>query len=299
VAEQKMLFNEAEVLSAIEVADAVQAAPTTGISAHERKTHTGGRQAIPAHLPRKEILADLPDERKHCEHEGVCWAMECMGKECIGKECIGKEISERYHYEPPKVWVERQIRPKWACTRCLQGVHIVPCPPQILPKSNASTSLLAYLVASKFVDGLPIYGVCPQLKRRHVNLSPAYRKAAKVTELPSGKNLACMAIDEYIGKGYAIERHIKEVRDGEIRHNAAAGGGPEDPSGAIGAADAPRKGLSGVVRGRKKRRPSRRMSLRGRWIACEGNSWPLGPTSCGSPISLTWPSGRASSMSPL
>jgi hypothetical protein len=23
-----------------------------------------------------------------------------------------QEISERYHYEPPKVWVERQTRPK-------------------------------------------------------------------------------------------------------------------------------------------------------------------------------------------
>jgi len=87
-------------------------------------------------------------------------------------ERIGQEISERYHYEPPKVWVERQIRPKWSCTRCHQGVHIAPCPPQILPKSNASASLLAYLVASKFVDGLPIYRVCQQLKRQDVSLSP-------------------------------------------------------------------------------------------------------------------------------
>ncbi len=35
-AEQKMLFNEAEVLSAIEAAEAAHAARTTGISAHER-----------------------------------------------------------------------------------------------------------------------------------------------------------------------------------------------------------------------------------------------------------------------
>jgi transposase len=247
---------------------------------------------------------------------------------------IGQEISERYHYEPPKVWVERQIRPKWSCGRCHQGVHIASCPPQILPKSNASASLLAYLVASKFVDGLPIYRVSQQLKRQEVDLSPGvagtwvnavgesvlplinlmheellaqpflqmdetylqvvrsekapvsdhymvvraagppsrriilfnyepsrtvaalqnlligpqgpytgklltdglelydtvtqalklvhfgclqhcrtyYHKAAKVTELPSGKNLARMAIDEYIGKVYTVERHIKELR---------------------------------------------------------------------------------------
>ncbi len=324
-AEQKLLFNEAEVLAAIEAADAAQAARTTGISAHERKAHTGGREVIPSHLPRKEIVHDLPNEQKHCEHEGVCWAMDR----------IGQEMSERYHYEPPKVWVERQVRPKWSCGRCHQGVHIAPCPQQILPKSNASASLLAYLVASKFVDGLPIYRVCQQLKRQEVDLSagvagtwvnavgeavlplinlmheellaqpflqmdetylqvirsdkaPAsdhymvvraagapgrriilfnyepsrtvaalqnlligpqgpytgklltdglelydtvadalklvhfgclqhcrtyYHKAAKVTELPSGKNLARVAIDDYIGKVYAVERHIKELRE--------------------------------------------------------------------------------------
>jgi transposase len=324
-AEQKLLFNEAEVLAAIEAADAAQAARTTQISAHERKAHTGGREAIPAHLPREQILHDLPNAQKHCEHEGVCWAMDR----------IGEEISERYHYESPKVWVEQHVRLKWACGRCHQGVHIAPSPVNILPKSNASASLLAYLIASKFVDGLPIYRVCQQLKRQQVMLSPStagtwvnavgeavvplinllheellthpfvqmdetylqvvrsekapasdhymvvraagppgrriilfnyepsrtvaalqsllvgpqgpytgklltdglelydtvsddlglvhagclqhcrtyYHKAAKVTELPSGKNLARVAIDEYIGKVYAVERHIKELRE--------------------------------------------------------------------------------------
>jgi CheY-like chemotaxis protein len=88
------------------------------VSAHERKAHTGGREAIPAHLPRKQIPHDLPNAQKHCEHEGVCWATER----------IGEEISERYHHESPKVWVERHVRLKWACGRCHQGVHIAPSP---------------------------------------------------------------------------------------------------------------------------------------------------------------------------
>jgi transposase len=324
-AEQKLLFNEAEVLAAIEAADAAQAARTTKIAAHERKAHSGGREAIPEHLPRKEILHDLPNEKKHCEHEGVCWAMER----------IGEEFSERYHYEPPKVWVERHVRPKWGCSRCHQGVRIAPCPPHILPKSNASASLLAYLITSKFVDGMPLYRVCQQLARQEARLSPGtvgtwvngvgeavlplihlmheellsapflqmdetylqvlksekapasehymmvraagppgrriilfnyepsrnvaalqnlligpqgpytgklltdglelydtvaealrlthlgclqhcrtyYHKAAKVTELPSGKSLARVAIEDYIGKVYAVERQIKQLRE--------------------------------------------------------------------------------------
>lgn len=161
-AEQKLLFNEAEVLAAIEAAGAAHAARTTQIAAHERKRHSGGRESIPAQLPRKEIVHDLPNAQKHCEHEGVCWAMER----------IGEEVSERYHYEAPKVWVERHVRPKWGCPHCHQGVHIAPCPAQILPKSNASASLLAYLIASKFVDGMPIYRICQQLQRQDVRLSP-------------------------------------------------------------------------------------------------------------------------------
>jgi transposase len=324
-AEQKLLFNEAEVLAAIEAADAAHAARTTAIAAHERKRHSGGREAIPAQLPRKEIVHDLANEQKHCEHEGVCWAMER----------IGEEVSERYHYEPPKVWVERHVRPKWGCNHCHQGVHVAPCAPHILPKSNASASLLAHLITSKFVDGMPIYRLCQQLQRQEVRLSPGtagswvnevgeavlplinlmheellsapfvqmdetylqvlksekapasdhymvvraagppgrrivlfnyepsrtvetlknlligpqgpytgklltdglelydtvaealslthlgclqhcrtyYHKAAKVTELPSGRNLARVAIEDYIGKVYAVERHIKQLRE--------------------------------------------------------------------------------------
>ena len=40
-----------------------------------------------------------------------------------------------------------------------------------------------------------------------------YHKAAKVTELPSGKNLARVALEEYIGKVYAVERQIKQLRE--------------------------------------------------------------------------------------
>jgi transposase len=328
-ADQRMLFNEAEVLAAIEAADAAHAARTTRVDAHQRKVHTGGREAIPEHLPRKDIRHDLPTAQKYCEHEGVCWAMDC----------IGEEVSERYHYEPPKVWVERHVRPKWGCGKCHQGVHIAPCPAHILPKTNASASLLAYLIASKFADGLPIYRTCRQLERQEVQLSPGtagtwvnavgekvlplinlmheelltyplvqmdetylqvvrsdkapssdhymvvraagppgrriilfnyeasrtaealqrlligpqgpyrgklltdglelydtaaealhllhfgclqhcrtyYHKAAKVTELPSGQNLARTAIEEYIGKVYAVERHLKALREDRER----------------------------------------------------------------------------------
>ncbi|MGH8270402.1 MAG: hypothetical protein ACRES1_10065, partial [Steroidobacteraceae bacterium] len=79
--DQKMLFNEAEVLAAIAAADQAQAERTISIGAHERKArpHTGGREPIPAHLPRIEVPHDLSAHEKWCTHENVCWAMQRIG----------------------------------------------------------------------------------------------------------------------------------------------------------------------------------------------------------------------------
>jgi transposase len=67
-------------------------------------------------------------------------------------------------------------------------------------------------------DGLELYDtVAEALKLVHLgciqHCRTYYHKAAKVTEVPSGKNLARVAIDEYIGKVYAVERHIKDLRE--------------------------------------------------------------------------------------
>ena len=164
--DQKMLFNEAEVLAAIAAAEAAEQERTTTVGAHERKArpHSGGREPIPPHLPRQDIVHDLPVHEKWCthEHEGVCWA----------RERIGEEVSERYHYEAPKVWVERHVYPKYACAECHDGVKVAAAVKSILPKSNASASLLAHLVTSKFDDGLPLYRICRQMERQDVLLSP-------------------------------------------------------------------------------------------------------------------------------
>jgi transposase len=63
----------------------------------------------------------------------------------------------------PKVRVLRHIRYKYACKRC-EGVEddgptvkIAPPPVALIPKSNVTEGLLAHIVISKFVDGLPLY----------------------------------------------------------------------------------------------------------------------------------------------
>jgi transposase len=159
--DQQMLFNEAEVLAAIEAADAVHAERKTTIAAHER-VHTGGRKAIPKNFPRIFIPHDLPESEKYCSH--------CTDRPTL--KSIGMEISERYRYEQPKIQVEQHQRLKYACECCHNGVKIAANPPQLLPKTMATGSLLAHLVTAKFGDGLPLYRVSRQLERSGMDLPP-------------------------------------------------------------------------------------------------------------------------------
>jgi transposase len=157
--DQQMLFNEPEVLAALEAAEAALAQRTTPIVAHERKRT--GRTVIPKEFPRQEIVHDLPEAEKVCAHDGTAL------------ERFGEEVSERYGYQKARIWVERHIRPKYACPCCREGVRIAPVPASLLPKANVGASLLAHLVANKFVDGMPIYRTCRQLERLDLDLSPS------------------------------------------------------------------------------------------------------------------------------
>ncbi len=66
---------------------------------------------------------------------------------------------------------------EYACAACEQGVSIAPVPAQMLPKTNAAPGLLAQIVASKYVDALPLYRQEQIFARHGVNLSRATQAA--------------------------------------------------------------------------------------------------------------------------
>jgi len=162
-ADQRMLFNEAEVLAAIEAADETHRQRTTKIDAHERKRSAdSGRKAIPEHFPRIAIEHDLAPDEKMCT--------QCAVPHPLTR--IGQEIRECYRFEPPKISVEQHIRPTYVCEERHEAPITAPAPPVILPKSMASPSLLAHVIKSKFDLGLPIYRVSQDLSRYRMNLGP-------------------------------------------------------------------------------------------------------------------------------
>lgn len=159
--DQAMLFNEVEVLAAIEAAEEAQRQRTTQVEAHERQ-HTGGRKAIPKHFPRIEIEHDLPEAQKICTKCPVAHPLKR----------IGQETRECYRFQPPKISVEHHVRWTYVCEQRHEDVITAPSPPTLLPKTMASPSLLAHLVTTKFDDGIPLYRVSRQLERSGMDLSP-------------------------------------------------------------------------------------------------------------------------------
>jgi transposase len=136
---QRGLFNEAEVLSDAPPGDE----DDIEVPAHQRRR--GGRRPLPDHLPRVEVVRDLDEHEKVCPND----------PDHVLK-CLGEERAERVIYRPAELFVEVEVRPKYACGTCKDGIACSKPSPQPIPKSLASPSLLAQIAAAKYVDGLPL-----------------------------------------------------------------------------------------------------------------------------------------------
>ena len=141
--EQKdMFFNEAEALAAQATA-ALQDDAALDVAAHKRLKR--GRQPLDADLPRHVVRHELPESERVCPHDGS-----------VLKE-IGVEASEQLDIIPQQVRVIRHERVRYACPCCDGGLHLASKPAQIIPKGLFSESALAWMVTSKYDDGLPLY----------------------------------------------------------------------------------------------------------------------------------------------
>jgi len=154
--DQIWLFDEAEVDSA--------AAPDTDaddeiiVAAHKRKKR--GRKPLPDSLPRIDVVYELPESERRCDHDGQLLTQ------------IDEVVSEQLDIIPAKIQVIRHIRKKYACS-CGQCIKTAPLPAQPIPRSMASPGLLAHVTISKYQDALPLYRQETILQRIGVDIPRA------------------------------------------------------------------------------------------------------------------------------
>jgi transposase len=142
--QKDMFFNEAEV----EGAQAQPAAAETedekiDVPAHKRAKR--GRKPLDPALSREVLRHELPEGERVCPHDGARLSE------------IGVEVSEQLDIVPQQVRVIRHERVKYACPCCDGGLRLAAKPPQVIPKGLLSEAALAWVITSKYLDGLPLY----------------------------------------------------------------------------------------------------------------------------------------------
>ena len=152
--QKDMFFNEAEALSAqAQPAAQEEDGKDEGIDVPAHKRAKRGRKPLDPALPRTVVRHELPESERVCPHDGASL-----------KE-IGVEASEQLDIIPQQVRVIRHERVKYACPCCDGSLRLASKPAQIIPKGLFSEGLLAWVISSKYCDGLPIYRQAALLAR--------------------------------------------------------------------------------------------------------------------------------------
>jgi len=96
-------------------------------------------------VPREVHPVAVEPEDRICGH--------CGGP----KQNIGADVSRLLDYVPGHFVEHEYHLEKWACGKCKWGVTTAPAPTKVIPRSEASPSLLADVVVRKYVDHTPLH----------------------------------------------------------------------------------------------------------------------------------------------
>jgi transposase len=112
--------------------------------------------ALPAHLPRYEVLIDV--EPRDCP---------CCGG---ALHVIDEERSEQLDIVPAQLRVRVTRRPRYACRACEGAVVVAPAPERPIDAGLATEAMIAHVLVSKFADSLPLYRQSKMLERQGITL---------------------------------------------------------------------------------------------------------------------------------
>jgi transposase len=96
-------------------------------------------------LPQVRIPHDIPEADKICTHCGEA------------KTCIGEDEARVLQFIPARFELQIHVLPKYACSRCRDGVVAPETPQRPVSGCIAGAGVLAQVVVSKFAEHLPLY----------------------------------------------------------------------------------------------------------------------------------------------
>jgi transposase len=132
-----LALEEAEQVEAAQHAQAEESGPG------EKTKRRANRGALPAHLPRIEMVVDVENQTCPC----------CSG----ALHRIGEDVSERLDIVPAQVRVVVVRRPKYACRSCEEVVVQASAPARLIEGGLPTDAAVAHVLVSKYADHLPLY----------------------------------------------------------------------------------------------------------------------------------------------
>ena len=163
--EQLSLFNEAETEARREESEEVT------VPAHKRKKKRS-RAEILKELPVEEVIHEVED--RICDKCGS--EMKTVGKKFVHDELV---------YVPAKLFIRKHYVEVVKCTSCgkneskdaelddIEKEHFrkAKAPAMLIPRSFCSPELLAHVIYSKYINGMPLYRIEQDMKDHGVMLS--------------------------------------------------------------------------------------------------------------------------------
>ena len=115
------------------------------------------RRPLPEHLQRETIV-----------HEPVL-ACHCGCTDPARLTRLGEDVTEVLEKIPARLKVIRHVRPRFACRAC-EAVIQAPVPALPIERGRPGPGLLAHVLVSKYLDGLPLYRLSGILAREGVEI---------------------------------------------------------------------------------------------------------------------------------
>jgi transposase len=115
------------------------------------------RRPLPEHLPRETV-----------RHEPVL-ACRCGCTDPDRLTCLGEDVTEVLEKTPARLKVIRHVRPRYACRAC-EAMLQAPAPALPIERGRPGPGLMAHVLVSKYLDGLPLYRLSGILAREGVEI---------------------------------------------------------------------------------------------------------------------------------
>ena len=173
------------------------ASPPPSPQKPKRKGH--GPRPLPPHLPREQRVHTPEPEALRCEGCGR------------DESRCGEERSETLEWVPGHFKVIEEVRPKYACRTCAEGVTIAPPAPRVIEGGRPGPSLMAHLLVSKYKDHLPLHRLSGIFARDGVSL----RTSTLSDWVGAGADLL-LPLAREIGR-QALQAHVLQSDDTHMK----------------------------------------------------------------------------------